>query len=198
MKANQKAGLVNAMPPLLLNEKADEFFSICEKLEEEIKPMGIIEQMYVGEIADRFWDILRYRRYKTVIVNNAFLAALRRLLKQLLCRGEDDSYLDHERAVDELAYGWFDSKEAKAQVVKLLRQFQMDEGAIEAEAFRLCSEDLERLDRLLTAAELRRDRALRSIADYRDSLSKKLQRCADRILENDEIPRLIAAGKRPD
>jgi hypothetical protein len=35
----------------------------------------------------------------------------------------------------------------------LIGQFQLDEEAIEAEAFRLYSEDLERLDRMLTLAE---------------------------------------------
>jgi hypothetical protein len=70
----------------------------------------------------------------------------------------------------------------------------MDEGAIEAEAFRLCAEDLERLDRMLALAEVRREKALRYIADYRQILSKQLQQAANRILDHDEVPRLVASG----
>jgi hypothetical protein len=78
----------------------------------------------------------------------------------------------------------------------LLGQFQLDEGAIEAEAFRLSSEDLERLDRMLTLAEVRREKALRFVADYREGLSTQLQQAADRILDHDEPPRLVAERKR--
>jgi hypothetical protein len=74
----------------------------------------------------------------------------------------------------------------------------MDEGAIEAEAFRLCAEDLERFDRKLTALESRRDRALRFIAEYRELLSKQLRQAGDRILDNDDVPRLVAVRKRSD
>jgi hypothetical protein len=45
---------------------------------------------------------------------------------------------------------------------------------------------------MLTALEFRREKALRCIADYRQILSKQLQQAANRILENDDVPRLIA------
>jgi len=80
----------------------------------------------------------------------------------------------------------------------LLRQFQMDETAIEAEAFRLCSENVERLDQMVALAEVRRNRALRCIADYRQSLAKQIKQATDRILDNDDVPRLVAVGKRAD
>jgi hypothetical protein len=200
MKAStdQNTDILHAMPPLLLGEKADEFASICEKLDEEIRPNGIVERMYVREIADRIWEIMRYRRYKTVIINSARLAALRHLLTQLLCPRDFNSYLDHEEAVDQLAYGWFESEKGKTEVAELLRKFQMDEGAIEAEAFIKCSEDLERLDRISTALEFRRDKALRNVADYRQSLAKQLQQSSNRILDHDEIPRLVSVHKKPD
>jgi hypothetical protein len=55
----------------------------------------------------------------------------------------------------------------------------------------LCAEDLERLDRMLTALEFRRDKALRSIADYRQILSKQLRVAGDRILDEDVVPRRV-------
>jgi len=51
---------------------------------------------------------------------------------------------------------------------------------------------------MLTASEFRRDKALRSIREYRQILSRQLQQAADRILDNDDVPRLVAVAKRSD
>jgi hypothetical protein len=192
--AKQNSGL----PPLLVTESQDQFASLCGELEQEIQPKGVIERTYVHDIASLICESQRLRCYKTVIVNNSRLAALRRILEQLLCHPDTDVPYDDEQAPEDIAHSWFDNKNARTGVAKLLRKFQMDEGAIEAEAFRLCSEDVERLDRMLTALEFRRDKALRCIAEYRQILSKQLQQAADRILDNDDVPRLVAVAKRSD
>jgi hypothetical protein len=80
----------------------------------------------------------------------------------------------------------------------LLAQFQMDEGAIDAEAFRRCAEDVERLDRMLTALEFRRDKTLRFVADYRQVFSKQLRQAGDRILDHDDVPYLVRPGGTSD
>jgi len=184
---------------LLISESQDEFASLCAELEEEIQPKGVIERTYVYDIANNIWETLRLRRYKTIIIDNSRLAALRRILEQLLRRQDFGDYDDYKHAAEDLARSWLDNtKKAQTRVAKLLRKFQMDEGAIEAAAFRLCSEDLERLDRQLTALEVRRDRALRFIAEYRQILSKQLQQAGDRILDNDDVPRIVAVVKRSD
>ena len=196
---DQNADGFHSMAPLLSAESADEFASLRKELKNEIHPEGPIEQIYVDDFATLIWEILGLRRYKTVIINNSRLAALRGILEQLLCRRDYEGYNGHEHAAEDLARGWFDSKKAQARVAKLLRKFQMDEGAIEAEAFRSRAEDLERLERILTALEFRRDKALRSIREYRQILSKQLQQAGNRILDNDEEPPyLVAMGKRSD
>jgi hypothetical protein len=195
---DQNLDVLRSMAPLLSAESADEFASLRKQLENEIHPEGPIEQIYLDEFAIIIWEIWRLRRYKTVIINNARLEALQKILEQLLCRPDYDPDSDfiyvHSRAAEDLARSWFDNKKAQTRVAKLLRKFQMDEGAIEAEAFRLCAEDLERLDRMLALAEVRREKALRCIADYRQILSKQLQQAANRILDHDEVPRLVASG----
>ena len=78
------------------------------------------------------------------------------------------------------------------------RKFGLDEGTIEAEAFRSRAEELERLDRMLAMAKVRRNKALRCIADYRQSLAKQVKQSTDRILDGDEVPRFVAVRKRSD
>src|SRR5215475_13630207 len=70
--------------PLLITESVDEFDALRDAFEREIKPQGIIEQMYVHDISSIVWEILRLRRCKVVIINSAFRRALEDLRKQLL------------------------------------------------------------------------------------------------------------------
>ena len=57
-----------AMPlplvPLLIAESEEEFNRIRQASYDEIKPVGIIECMYVDEIVDIVWQILRLKRAK--------------------------------------------------------------------------------------------------------------------------------------
>jgi hypothetical protein len=194
---DQNVDVLRSMPPLLSAESANEFAALRKGLKNEIKPEGVIEQIYVDEFATHIWEIQRFRHYKAIILNNSRLAALQEIVEQLL-RDQDFQYNDRKNAADDLARGWFENNKAKTQVATLMRKFGLDEGAIEAEAFRLCAEYLERLDRILTGLEFRRDRALRFIAEYRKILSKQLGQAGDRILDNDDVPRLVAVGKRSD
>jgi|SRR5215475_1286042 hypothetical protein len=136
--------------PLLITESADEFDALRDAFEQEIKPRGIIEQMYVHDICAIVWEILWLRRCKVVIINSAFRSAL-----------------------------------------------DLDESAIEAEAIRRSSSDLELLDGMLTSLESRRNKALGCVAEYRESLAHQLRESADRIIDGKGILRLEdAAGER--
>jgi hypothetical protein len=195
---NQNVNPLLPIAPLLGAESADEYASLRKQLENEVVVRGPIEQIYLDDFASLVWEIWRVRRFKATIINNSRLAALQGILKQLLCSRDFDNEYDCEQAAEELARAWFHSKTARTKVAKLLRRFDMNEDTIEAEAFRLCGEDVERLDRILAGLELRRDKALRCIADYRQGFSKRLAQAADRILEDDDVPRLIAVVRRPD
>src|SRR6266436_9097298 len=168
--------------PLLITESADEFDALREAFEQEIKPRGIIEQMYVHDISAIVWEILRLRRCKVVIINSAFRSALQDLLKQVLRQpGQYEYQVEGEAQI--LAQSWFTDQEAKKQVSEILSRFDLDESAIEAEAVRRSSSDLELLDRMLTSLESRRDKALGCVAEYRASLAQQLRESADRILD---------------
>ena len=177
----------NDYSAVLVTEDASKFALLQEELEHEIRPKGVIERMYVADIAALLWEILRLRRFKTAIINSALRSALVQLLKRCLFNGEFLTSPDNDDKAESLAYKWFQSQKAKDEVAKLLRQFQLDEDAIPAEAFRQVSSEMETLDRLLTLAETRRDRALRSIADYRFNFAKRLQQSSDRILEGSDV-----------
>jgi hypothetical protein len=179
--------------PLLITESADEFDAVRDAFEQEIKPHGIIEQMYVHDISSIVWEILRLRRCKVVIINSAFRSALQNLLKQLL-REPGQYECEVEDEAEALAQAWFTDQEAKKQVSEILSGFDLDESAIEAEAIRRSSSDLELLDRMLTSLESRRNKALGCVAEYRASLAHQLRESADRIIDRKGVLRLEDAA----
>jgi hypothetical protein len=182
--------------PLLITESANEFDAVRDAFEQEIKPRGIVEHMYVDDISSIVWEILRLRRCKVLIINAAFRSALDHLVAQLLRRPGEYEYEVRGEA-QALAQAWFTDKAAKKQVSELLSRFEIDETAIEAEAMRASSSDLVLLDRMLTSLESRRDKALCCVAQYRASLAHQLRESSDRIIDGKDVLRLEdAASKR--
>jgi hypothetical protein len=179
--------------PLLITESADEFDALRDAFEQDIKPHGIIEQMYVHDISSIVWEILRLRRCKAVIINSAFRSALENLLKQLLREPGQHEY-EVEDEAEALAQAWFTDQEAKKRISELLSRVELDESAIEAEAIRRSSSDLELLDRMLTSLESRRNKALGCVAEYRASLGHQLRESADRIIDGKGVLRLEDAA----
>ena len=183
--------------PLLITESAEEFDALRDAFERKIKPRDIIEQMYVHDMYSIVWEILRLRRCKVMIINAAFRSALEHLLVQLL---KEPGQYDHEvqDKARALAHAWFTDREAEKQVSQILNRFDLDESAIEAEAIRRSSSDLELLDRMLTSLESRRNKALRCVAEYRTSLAHQLRESADRIIEDKGVlPLEDTSSKRP-
>jgi hypothetical protein len=93
-----------------------------------------------------------------------------------------------------LAQAWFTDQEAKKQVSEILARFDLDESAIEAEAIRRSSSDLELLDKMLTSLESRRNKALGCVAEYRTSLARQLRENAERIIDGKGVLRLEDAA----
>jgi hypothetical protein len=124
-----------------------------------------------------------------LIINVAFRSALQHLLVQLL-KGPDEYGYEVENQAQALAHAWFTDQEAKKQVSETLSRFDLDESAIEGEAIRRSSADLELLERMLTSLESRRNKALGCVAEYRASLAHQLRESADRIIDGKDVLRL--------
>jgi hypothetical protein len=174
--------------PLLVTESEQDFFVLSAALTQEIKPRGIVERMYVADVATLNWEILRLRRCKVVIVNTAFKDALSEIVYRLA--GEPEIGTPKREWVDAVTNDWFSKPEARKEVLQLLRQFYLDESAIEAEAIRSSFSELEMLDRMLTLLESRRNKALRSIVEYRDGFAKKARDVSNRVAEGYPVIRL--------
>jgi hypothetical protein len=179
--------------PLLITESANEFDALRDAFEQEIKPRGIIEQIYVHDFCSIVWEILRLRRGKAAIINAAFRDALVHVLTECL-ETPESLQLDLDDQVQTLARAWFKNEQGKKRVAKKLNESGFDEYAIEGEAIRRSSSDLELLNRMLASLEARRDKALRWIGDYRDGWGRQLRGLSDRMIEGQDVPELVHAS----
>jgi hypothetical protein len=114
-----------SQPALLMTESKQDYQALQASLEHEIMPRSFVESMYVADIAALTWEILRLRRCKSGIINNAFEKALQNLLRPRF------SIYNSEPA-DDLARRWFTDPVAKKEVAELLRRVRLDEFAVEA------------------------------------------------------------------
>jgi hypothetical protein len=140
------------------------------------------------------WDIMRYQRVTTGILNNALRRALAQILNEILLPPSTALAIKCWMSSQRLSHGWLLDPESKRRVLSLLKEAGLDESAIEAKAYTLVADDLEKANRMLESAREGRDRALRSIAKYRKSLAAQLRRNSDRVLGADQVP-LIAGGE---
>jgi hypothetical protein len=174
--------------PLLITESREEFAALNAALLEEIRPRGIIERLYVADVAGLVWEILRLRRCKVAIVNTAFKEALSEIVYRLAEEPEEGT--PERESYDTTVDDWFSKPKARKAVQELLAQFGLDETAIEAEAIRSVFSELEVLDKMLTLLESRRNKALRSIADYRSDFAKQVREVSNRVIEADAVIQL--------
>jgi hypothetical protein len=180
-------------PALTIIESADDYDSLVKSFQQAISPHGFIEQMYVADISALVWETLRLRRSKAALINMAFRAALKNLLIQFW---KDPDEIAPYQEAEALAFEWFTDPKARQQVAEILNRFHLDETAIEAEAIRSVAADLELLDRMLMSLEVRRNRALRSIADYRASFAEQVQEVSNRIIEAEPVLRIRQSSSK--
>lgn len=182
---------------LLVTESAEEFAKARAEFLEDIQPEGAIMRRYAEDVAYLTWEVRRYRESKAGITNAAMFGALHEILKELVPRHIAD-VPTHRLMIDRLARGWFDSKEVKAEVMKLLRSFGLDETTIAAEALRSRIEDIQECDRMEALAEARREKALRFIGKLKKGFGIRLRQASDRMLDKEEAPTLAPVAKEAD
>lgn len=88
----------------------------------------------------------------------------------------DDNFLfDEADPPAQLAYDYFADEQGEDKVLGLLKKSGLDMRAVETEALRLSLDDVERVDRLIASAEVRRKKAFRFAASapgWRGPLSR--------------------------
>jgi hypothetical protein len=174
--------------PVLQTESADEFERFRAAYDKEIEPCGIIERQVVDELIELGWEIRRYSRAKTDLINSEFPRAIQNLLRRLFERSTIEA--------NRLAQQWFTDEGAKKRVLEQLERFKLDEAAIATEAIRLCGSELHQIDQILASLQWRYKKALRFLAKLRGGLGQQLHANLERIMHDKGLAHEDKSSKR--
>ena len=159
-------------PALLLDEDARFYDELAARIGAQVKPADILEEIWVRDVVDLVWEALRLRRLKASLLTSTAHTGLRRIIGARL------SIL----AEEELPKRWAHNEpNARKQVDALLKSSNLDMDAVMANTLAYQLRDIERIDRLLASAELRRNAVLREIERHRTTLAATLRRASEEI-----------------
>ena len=166
-------------PLLLTGEDRAAYDDLLAAVTEAVQPTDMLEQIWTSEAVEKQWEALRQRRFKTALIAACWQDALRATLKPLLSCGFS---LDADEKAGELAFEYtFGVESSVKKVDELLSQAKMTKDAVHAQAMALHIDTFEKFDRLIWAAESRRDASLREIEHHRAPFGQSLRRAIAQV-----------------
>jgi len=176
-------------PPVLSSESASAYDAMLEQLVQCLRPADFMEQTLIKHLADSNWEIARYTRHKTLMIERKFrqlaeaqkqrskaLAERREALAQERTGKEKkpESALDHmfelAEVVDDLVPDVDAILEQRTQ--ELAHNRALEVGIVFHAS----------LDQLLNFAITRRNIVLQQLEWYRDGLGQDLRRISDQVI----------------
>jgi len=157
-----------ATPALNGNDDSAAWHDLAERIVGAVKPADILEDIWVRDVVDLVWDVVRLRRLKA----------------HLFAVGASDGMAHLLRGIGDMptlkARGWAAREpQAVATVNRMLSAAGLDMGHVEASAFVTQIEKFDRIERMLAAAEARRAAAIDRIEDRRAVLAQQLRVAAN-------------------
>jgi hypothetical protein len=144
-------------------ERSAAFRQIRAQVEKEVKPINVFDQMLVDDIAYHFCQQQKLRTCADNLPIVARRKALEHILQSIISDNHKlvetyvDVYFGNEVEPDE------DGPFTKADVVELLRQYRLDESAIDTVAVELSLGTLTLLEDLSLRHEIRRGDIIREV-----------------------------------
>jgi hypothetical protein len=149
-------------PPLLEGEDAATYDELLLQVTTSVRSSDILEEIWVRDIIDLSWEILRLRRLKISLVAAEIPDALRVVLAPIVNVQQLSEWMDA------LIKQW---RAQRPSAIKRVQAYLRSEGktfdSVIAKAFSCRLDTIERIERLITIAEGRRNSALREIDRHR-------------------------------
>ncbi|MHC2107058.1 HNH endonuclease signature motif containing protein [Methylobacterium sp. CM6246] len=173
--------------PLLPGEDADQYDALLRSIVKQVKPVDVIEAIWVKDVIDLIWEAKRLRRWRRQILVQARLEAAENLIRQAR---DNISPILRNSATDQtpgsLAAGWATNKQIeKAEVETMFSARGITSNDVDAHGFLLSLPAIERIDRLVSMADHRRDALLREIERKRASFGEQVRRATANTIDAD-------------
>jgi len=158
-------------PALLKGERLEDYQALEASLMATLKPTDAQEYLWVRDIIELQWELLRMRQMKARFLSATASEGLKIIL---LDRGVDHSKL-HPTASQ-----WAKNvPQVIENVRQLFEEWGLDESDILAKTYMKHIADLERIERMIISVEGRRNAALRELEKHRETKKKFLHDVTD-------------------
>jgi hypothetical protein len=158
--------------PLIDGEDGTNYDVILERISADVAPADFVEEIWVRNVVDLVWESIRLRHLKSQLLHAAAHEGLARVLTPLL-DWQSAGRLSRQWALGE--------EEAIAEAERLLGRAGLTIDAMMAQTLAARIDDVERIDRMVTIAEARRDAVLREIRSRRAAFGQALRRAGQAI-----------------
>jgi len=163
-------------PPLLIGEDHEAYNQLLASVIDCVAPADCLEEIWTNDIVQQTWDIIRYRRSKTAMLNNAMPNAVALLLSVPMKKTYDVE-----------------------RVEQLLASAGMTIDQVQGRALEFKLEQIDKVERLITLVEMRRSATFREIDRHRERKQfAKALRTKIAEIEATEAETITAAPQLPD
>jgi hypothetical protein len=157
---------------LIEGEDAGAYDELLTRISGTVRPADIFEHIWVRDIVELVWEGFRLRRLKVNLITATAHMGLKEVLTPLVGRSE----------ADDLAKAWAANKlSAVRRVDNILASAGLTMDAVMAQTLSHKLDDLERIERMIATAEVRRNVILREIDWHREMLSQALRRAVQQV-----------------
>jgi len=174
---------IGPQPAFIQGEDARRYEELLARVSAALAPRDIMEEMWIRDVVDLAWEVCRLRRMKANLLRVQAWQAVQDVLRPLV------------RDPDGLAEKWCARDQAAVdRVGAVLRSAGLSMDTVMAATLRNEIDWIERIDAMVTSAELRRSTALRQIEQYRASFAEKLREAIEDAGHSDSNPAGIVPG----
>ena len=158
-------------PFLAKGETLEQYKELEESLMARLKPHDAQEYIWVKDVVDLQWELLRMRQIKIKYLNARTWQGLKIFLQE-----RDVDTLEAQK----LSKLWMENNpRALTLVKKMFTDWAADESDILASTYMRFIENMERIDRMIIGLEARRNAALREIERHREIKRKYIHDIID-------------------
>jgi hypothetical protein len=172
--------------PILVTESLHAYQEIMRRMLEEFKPRNVVEQMFIKELTDCIWEMARYTRHNSLLMQRRLL---QRLEYQEQRRGDVPQHEeeDYKKPVESNEQSPTCPDDLLDQVIDEIDAILLQSDRAERSHFRALEVAFlyyDRVDRLLASATARRNNIVNRIERYKRKFDGHLRRVCDQIIQD--------------
>ena len=181
-------GVYHPALPLIDGENRADYESFHASCLRAIRPADAIERVWLQDFIDYTWEAQRLRRMKPALIQVNKHRAVERLIREL---ADEDTSLYHSKS---LSKEWSSGEGGAIEYFEtLLEEHELTDTSVMAKAVESCLPVLEKIDKLISAYDYRRDAALRELEKRRDLLAKRARDFANSMVPDAKVTEIKAA-----